>query len=99
LYSSDNKTIGTDVIAALNKEAEDSIPAIDNKTGLNVYYHLAQQMWEQVLCCLNHCEWNVTGNASQEEWRHSESLRIVHEIHHLCPSTHTHSLVLQSRQI
>jgi len=34
-------------IQELNQQAEKALPPIDNHTGLNIYYHMAQQWWEQ----------------------------------------------------
>lgn len=35
-----------DIIRQIAEEAEHSLPVIDNKTGLNNYYYLANQWWE-----------------------------------------------------
>jgi len=47
LTPAEENKIGAEIIAELNEQAEEEMPVIDNKTGINIYYHIAQQYWEQ----------------------------------------------------
>jgi hypothetical protein len=49
LSAAEEVKITQETLQQLNAEAEKDIPIVDNKVGVNVYYHMAQQFWEQVL--------------------------------------------------
>eukprot|EP01114_Cavostelium_apophysatum_P009924 TRINITY_DN2324_c0_g2_i1.p1 TRINITY_DN2324_c0_g2~~TRINITY_DN2324_c0_g2_i1.p1 ORF type:complete len:370 (-),score=75.06 TRINITY_DN2324_c0_g2_i1:35-1144(-) len=44
----DDKRLDREILAKLTAKAEEGLPeTLDNRTGLNVYYHMALQFWEQ----------------------------------------------------